>query len=63
MISIISNVNLLFLPYSPEHSIYHDSVETEITITGGVVGPTVSQTDANLPINITSILDRPQVIS
>ena len=38
-----------------------DSVETEITVTGGVVGPTLSQYDTLSPINVTSVLGKPQV--
>ena len=36
-------------------------VDTEITVTGGVVGPTLARSVSNSPINITSILGRPQV--
>ena len=55
---VIKQYIFLYL-FSPNP--FSGSVETEITVTGGVVGPTLSQSDTTSPINITSVLGKPQV--
>ena len=53
--------NNIIIIYSPENQFRSGLVETKITVTGGVVGPTIAQSGISIPINVTSVLSRPQV--
>ena len=60
LLCVIRYISIIII-YSSQSEFESSLVETEISVTGGVVGPTLAKSDTIIPINVTSVLGRPQV--